>query len=196
MPLTMLQLQQLDFAYDQHPVLRGLDAHVVPGVNLVLGGDGAGKTTLLRLLAGELVPQGGRIVGPRIGTWWRNPRAGDPAQATPRDWLAAQIPQWNHWNVAALHAHVAGFALEAHLDKPWEALSAGSRRKALLAAALSCHAPLVLIDEPTAALDAPSIRHLCEALADLADGPACVVLADYLAPPGVPLAGVIDLDGA
>lgn len=190
----MLQLQDLHFAHGTHPVLRGLDAVVVPGVTLVQGGDGSGKTTLLRLLAGELVPQAGRIVGPRIGTWWRNPRSGDPAQPTPRAWLTTQVPLWGHWNMALLHAHVDGFALDAHLDKPWEALSAGSRRKVLLAGALSCGAPLVLIDEPTAALDAPSIRHLCEALADHAEGPACVVLADYLAPPGVPLAGVIDLD--
>ena len=192
----MLQLQDLSFAYDRHAVLRGLAATITPGVTLVQGGDGAGKTTLLRVLAGELAPQGGRIVGPRIGTWWRNPRAGDPPQPTPRDWLTVQIPQWNHWNVAALNAHVDGFALQAHLDKPWETLSTGSRRKVMLAAALCCGAPLVLIDEPTAALDAPSIRHLCETLAVLADGPACVVVADYLPPPGVPLAGVIDLDAA
>lgn len=192
----MLQLQDLSFAYGQHPVLRALNATITPGVTLVQGGDGSGKTTLLRLLAGDLAPDAGRILGPRIGTWWHNPRAGDPPQPTPRAWLTAQVPLWGHWNMALLHAHVDGFALDAHLDKPWEALSAGSRRKVMLAAALSCAAPLLLIDEPTAALDAPSIRHLCEALCDLAEGPACVVVADYLAPPGVPLAGLIDLDRA
>lgn len=190
----MLQLQDLDFAYGEHTVLRRLAATITPGVTLVQGGDGAGKTTLLRLLAGELVPQDGRIVGPRIGTWWGNPRADEPPQPTPREWLAAQVARWSHWNVAAQHAHEEGFALGAHLDKPWVALSTGSRRKVFLVGALCCGAPLVLIDEPMAALDAPSIRHLCESLADLAEGPACVVVADYLPPPGVPLAGVIDLD--
>lgn len=190
----MLQLTDLELGYPGHRVVAGLTARLAPGVTWVQGGEGSGKTTLLRTLAGELAPLGGRIVGPRIGTWWQHPRADAPAQPTPREWLAAQVPQWNHWNVAAQHTHEAGFALQAHLDKPWGALSTGSRRKVLLTGALSCGAPLVLIDEPTAALDAPSIRHLCEALAVLAEGPACVVVADHVAPPGVPLAGVIDLD--
>ncbi|MCY1378594.1 hypothetical protein D9M69_662440 [compost metagenome] len=89
---------------------------------------------------------------------------------------------------------MAGFALQPHLDKPLYMLSAGSRRKVWLCAAFAAGTALTLIDQPFAALDAPSIRFLLELLQDAADHPSRAwVLADYLAPEGVPLARVLTL---
>ncbi len=190
----MLQLQDLTFGYGTTPLFSGLSSELLPGVTLVQGGDGTGKTTLLRLLAGELAPLGGRIKGPRIGLCWLAPRAGDPPEPTPREWLSVQARRWGHWSTGALQDHLDGFALHPHLDKPWVALSTGSRRKVGLATSLASGAPLVLIDEPTAGLDLPSVRHLCGALDALADGPACLVVAHYEALPGVRLSGTLTLD--
>ena len=73
-------------------------------------------------------------------------------------------------------------------------LSAGSRRKVWLSAAFASGAPLVLIDQPFAALDAPSIRLLREVLQEF-DGQSrrTCVLADYEAPMGVRVSACIHL---
>ena len=58
-----------------------------------------------------------------------------------------------------------------------------------------CHLPpLTLIDQPFAALDAPSVRFLTELLHEAASHPSRAwVIADYEAPAGITLARVIDL---
>ena len=58
----MLQISELEYAYGEKPVLRGLDLEVAAGeIHGILGQNGAGKTTLFRLLAGWLKPQSGTI---------------------------------------------------------------------------------------------------------------------------------------
>ena len=76
------------------------------------------------------------------------------------------------WSEVALTAQLEGFALHEHLDKRLEMLSTGTRRKLRLAAALASGATLVLLDDPGAALDARSQRHLAEALRQHHDAPA------------------------
>jgi ABC-type cobalamin/Fe3+-siderophores transport system ATPase subunit len=73
-------------------------------------------------------------------------------------------------------------------------LTAGSKRKVWLSAAFAAGTPLTLIDQPFAALDAPSMRFLTELLQDAASHPSRAwVIADYEAPAGVELASIIDL---
>ena len=80
------------------------------------------------------------------------------------------------------------------MHKPLYMLSAGSRRKVWLSAAFASGAALVLIDQPFAALDGPSIRLLREVLQDFSEQSerACVI-ADYEAPEGVSLANTLNL---
>ncbi|MES1161821.1 MAG: hypothetical protein ABUL50_02005, partial [Rhizobacter sp.] len=66
-------------------------------------------------------------------------------------------------------AHAQAFGLGPHLAKPLYMLSTGSRRKVWRAAALASTRALTLLDEPTGALDAPSVAHLMRALEDLAE---------------------------
>jgi ABC-type multidrug transport system ATPase subunit len=79
---------------------------------------------------------------------------------------------------AGWNALVDGFDLLPHRLKPLHTLSTGSRRKVGLAAALACGRPLILLDEPGAALDSSSARHLWRALEALARrGDQLVVVA-------------------
>jgi ABC-type nitrate/sulfonate/bicarbonate transport system ATPase subunit len=72
-------------------------------------------------------------------------------------------------------------------------LSTGSKRKVWLTAAFASGAALLLLDEPFAALDAPSIAFVKEQLQGIsAHAGRAAVIADYAAPGGVLLAGVID----
>jgi len=191
---TILQIQGLCFGHaPQQPLFAQVGANLHAGLALIVGGEGSGKTTLLRLLAGELAPQAGRLVlggadsalqpqAYRSQVFWRSPQADWPERLTPQDW-AAELAAGARWQSAAWQAHVQGFGLDAHLHKPMYQLSAGSKRKVLLAAALASGAPLTLIDEPEAALDKASIAYLYQALERHgAEGGRVLLLAHYERP--------------
>lgn len=180
-------------------------ADIPPGVTLVQGDEGAGKSTLLRALAGVQLLDAGRLnlagvdraaqpEAYRRAVFWEDPRT------TAYDALTPQV----YWDAVA-HRHPAldrdlladlaqDLGLAPHLGKTLHMLSTGTRRKVWLAAGFACGAPLTLIDEPFASLDAPSRAVLCELLQAAARHPTRAwVLADYTAPEGVALASVIRL---
>lgn len=172
------------------PLFAGLGLQAGAGVLGVTGDEGRGKSALLRLIAGELRPDAGRI---RIGApaealdphalpagdarlrerlFWCDPQSDRHDGRVARDYLAMQRQGRPGWSEAALAAQLEGFALHEHLDKRLEMLSTGTRRKLRLAAALASGAMLVLLDDPGAALDARSLRHLAEALRRHHEAPA------------------------
>ena len=209
-----LQVHGLCFAYLGRPLWTDWSHRFAPGVHLVCGGDGDGKTTLLRLLAGQLALQRGQVAwqlsvcAAGLGApsaaynalvFWidpRQPALPAPKDLTPAQWLATLPARHPRWSAQALQAHVGGWALAPHLDKPFFALSTGTQRKEFMAAALASGAALTLIDEPVAGLDKASVAYLAEALDRQADDPArTVIVALYEALPGVRWRSVVQLAG-
>ena len=202
---VVLQVEGLCFAYPECGVLNQWSVALPAGLALVRGDESSGKTTLLRLLAGELTAQAGRITLQGVDArenpkayaqkvFWVDPRSGDLDKLTARGWLDTLPARYPQWDAAALAADIEGFTLHEHLDKPFYALSTGSKRKVLMAGALASGAPLTLIDEPIGGLDKPSVAYLARALAQVADQPGrVVVVAHYEALPGVPWGTVVDL---
>ena len=203
----LLHIDKLHFSHPQQALWQGWSADLYPGVTLLRGGDGSGKTTLLRLLAGDLAPQKGALVlqgvdgkvdpdGYRRKVFWQDPRAHALHDITGQAWLATLPARYPAWDASALAAHVKGWGLAPHLEKPLYQLSSGSQRKVLMAAALASGAALTLIDEPTAGLDRPSTLYLEQALARAAQSPTpprAIVVAHYEALDGVPWQQVMDL---
>ncbi len=204
---AVLQVDGLSFAYPECGVFQQWSMALPAGLALVRGDESSGKTTLLRLLAGDLKPQKGKITLQGLGAgdapqataqhvFWADPRSGDLDQLTARGWLGSLPARYPLWDAAALAAHVEGFTLHEHLDKPFYALSTGSKRKVLMAGALASGARLTLIDEPVGGLDKPSVAYLARALTQVAAKPVrVVVVAHYEALPGVPWGTVVDLPG-
>ncbi len=204
----VLQADQLCFGYPQQAlVLDNLSVHMGPGVTWVRGGEGRGKTTLLRLLAGDLPASSGRlrINGIDLGqqplayaqqVFWIDGRSEAFHQVSTLDYLArvqAHYPGFAPERVGPL---MAGLSLTEHQHKPLYMLSTGSRRKVWLAAGLASRAAVLLLDDPFAALDKPSIAFATEQLTTATmdkDNARVIVVAHYEAPGSLPLAGVVDL---
>jgi ABC-type multidrug transport system ATPase subunit len=203
---NVLQVENLRFAWpSQPPLFDGLSLTLDPGVHLLRGEDGCGKSTALALLAGKQTAQSGRLwvagaslqedpAAYRQVVFWIAPDTVDfDAVSAQEAWttLGARYPSFN----TALLAELSdAFGLTAHTHKPLYMLSTGSKRKVWLSAAFAAGAPLTLIDQPFAALDAPSIRLLRELLAEASEHPSRAwLLADHEAPAGIAFGEVIDI---
>ncbi|WP_213954619.1 ATP-binding cassette domain-containing protein [Variovorax sp. dw_954] len=205
-PDAILHLQDLGFAYPGQPALAARwTASIAAGVTLLHGDTGSGKSTLLRILAGTQPATGRLSIGDvrldaspeayRRKVFFIEPDTDAfDKQKTARECSASLHAGDPHFDASRWQSLVDGFALAPHIDKPMYMLSTGSRRKAWLAAALASGRPLTLLDEPTGALDAASIRCLWRTLAELSREPRrAFVIASGERIAGVALAATIDL---
>ena len=203
---ALLQVKDLCFGYPERPLWQHCSAHIGPGATLVLGDDGSGKSTLLHLLAGALPADAGTLTLAGIAlqddaaayrqqVFWQDPHSPALDSCGVQQWWDSLPAQYPQWSASALAAHVQGFALQPHVDKTLHQLSAGTRRKVLMAAALASGAPLTLIDEPVAGLDRASVQYLLQqALAQAAGQPGrAIVVAHYEVLEGVPWTQVLAL---
>lgn len=181
---------------------KGWSQAWTPGLHLLRGGDGAGKSSLLRVLAGTQSARAGQVGWSdqqmvASDVFWVDPRF--PAQqgatdGTPQQWADRQARAYPRWDAAQWHTHIDHWQLQADVAKPWHALSTGTARKLWMAAALSSGADLVLIDEPVAGLDRPSIAYLRQVLAERANGAQWVLVAHFDDLQGLPWDSVLDLE--
>jgi iron complex transport system ATP-binding protein len=137
----------------------------------MIGPNGAGKTTALRAICG-LVPYDGdiRVLGERGHALGRTQLARRvalvpqvplvPADLTVREYvLLGRTPHLGYFGTESRSDHVAADEALERLDlvafaaRRLDTLSGGERQRATLARALAQDAPLLLLDEPTTALD-------------------------------------------
>lgn len=204
-PKTMISVTDLCFSWPERPLFEQLNFDVPAGVSMVVGDDGVGKSTLLALLAGALAPLSGRMVidginqadqpdAYRQNVFWIDPHTDVHNAITANDFLKRQAEQFPHFDSRCTASLVHGFSLEPHMAKPLYMLSTGSRRKVWWVAAFAANAPVTLLDQPLAALDAPSSRFLCELLDEAAEHTdRAWLLADHGVPQGILPKAVIEL---
>ena len=178
--MSAIGLERVTVSLGGRAVVRDVSASVERGEWVALiGPNGAGKTTLLRAIAGLLPYEGSvSLLDRPAATLERRARARLLA-------LVPQAPETPPWLTVAEYVllgrtpHLGPLAHEGAADReaaasalerlelgslaerPLGTLSGGERQRAVVARALAQEAPIVLLDEPTAALD---IGHQQQAL--------------------------------
>ena len=173
----MLRAAEIVFAYNgRRPVLRGVSVEVPAGSFVgILGPNGSGKTTLLRALAGAVRPSSGRVTLDDVDV-------GEISRQDIARRMAV-VPQETHlafdYSVLEVvlmgrYPHLSTFEIEGPEDlaiarsalaatgtlelehRAFDTLSGGEKQRVILASALAqidaVHG-ILLLDEPTAALD-------------------------------------------
>ena len=139
-----------------------------PGLVAVTGDEGTGKTHLLRR------------VGEEPSALWLDLSLPGQDEQSPRQVWDALRPRCPNWSMQLQHQLAEALDLSDHLAKKLFMLSTGSRRKVALVGLLASGVTVTCLDQPFAALDAPSARVVREFLADMADHPTRTwVVADY-----------------
>ncbi|MEM9565382.1 MAG: ABC transporter ATP-binding protein [Actinomycetota bacterium] len=197
-----LDVRDLSFAYPDEPdrlVLDGINFRVARGEKLgIVGRSGEGKSTLIKLLLGFYAPTGGQILV--------DGRPVEPAELTR---LQAYVPQDTSlfqetidYNIgyavpepttpdrirqAADRASIADFidslpaGYETMVGERGIKLSLGQRQRIAIARAFLADADLVILDEATSALDSETEARIQDALDQLWEGRAAIVIAHRLA---------------
>jgi ABC-2 type transport system ATP-binding protein len=147
--------------------IKSLTREFSPGVHLVVGPNGVGKTSLLNSIAGTLQPRSGRIEVNGHSTEVKTANVFlVPGTLPPIPWIRSGLllefilslyPSTRKTD-AYRDELLQEFGLPSLMSKPLGALSAGSAKKILLTAALVAAPPIMLFDEPTNEIDAPSIE--------------------------------------
>ncbi|CAB3701414.1 MAG: ABC transporter ATP-binding protein [Achromobacter sp.] len=201
-PQDGIRIEQLDFQYaaGSAPALRGIDLDLpARGLTALVGPSGSGKTTLTRLLMRHADPQRGAV---RIG-------GVDIRSLSPADLnrLVSTVFQDVHLfddtvlsNIGmarpeASEAEIRAAARAAHcldlierLPQGWQTrlgeaggtLSGGERQRLSIARAILKNAPILILDEPTAALDTESELAVQAAIDALVPDRSVIVIAHRL----------------
>ncbi len=162
------------------PVLVGVHLDAGPGLTAVTGPSGVGKSTLLELAAGLRTPTAGTVRAGRAHLVTQRPflPAGTLREALVLGNGADDQAVWDALRLVGLEGFVASLplALATPLGDDGFGLSAGQRARIALARATLSTAPVLLVDEPTAHLDAASADLVHGMLADLAERRTVVVV--------------------
>ncbi|QMV72413.1 ABC transporter ATP-binding protein [Comamonas piscis] len=197
-----ISLRDVHFSYgaDQPAVLRGLNLHVPPGsMTALVGASGSGKSTLVRLMARFWdVDQGEVLIGGTdvrqmdeaqlaaqisqifqdsylfAGSMADNIRIGRPGASDAALWEAARQA-----GVDSIAQRLPG-GMDSPVGEGGAQLSGGERQRIAIARALIKDAPILLVDEATAALDTENQALVAHTLARLRGQHTVVVIAHQL----------------
>ncbi len=186
--IPAIEFRNVTMMFDERKVLDNLSFKVMKGeTKIILGGSGSGKSTTIKLVLGLLKPDSGRIlvdgeditdysesqmmrVRKNIGMIFQEGALFDSLsvyenvafklheQGVPEDEVEGEVRRMLRF-----------VNLEESIDKMPAELSGGMRRRVGIARALVGDPKIVMFDEPTAGLDPPTARTICELAMKLRD---------------------------
>ena len=190
MLIAPLRVERLTVRRGETLALSDVDTVLAPGqITALTGPNGAGKSTLLDVLAGIQQPTSGRVAGlDRCSVAYVPQRSAvpDDLPVTLADTLAMgrwrELGPWRRLRrsdrqLVADTAELLG--LTPLLSAPLSAVSGGQRQRALIGQGLVARADVLLVDEPTAGVDAGTQAAVLHALALEAEHGVVVVHATH-----------------
>ncbi|MDE4086828.1 ABC transporter ATP-binding protein [Planococcus maritimus] len=171
--------------------VENINFHVKQGfVTGFIGANGAGKSTTIKMIMNLLKPDSGEVkvfgldykthekeIKERIGFVYDGNVFFEGLNL--KDIKRIVAPAYKNWDDAIFHQYVDQFELP--LNKAVKTFSKGMQMKASLAIALSHHAELIIMDEPTAGLDPIFRRELLDLLQELMiDGKRTIFFSTHI----------------
>jgi ABC-2 type transport system ATP-binding protein len=189
MKAAQIELLGVEKRFGNVVALRSIDLNIPAGAKVALiGPNGSGKTTLIRVLLGLVGHRGSvKFDGAEVIPAEFAARLGYVPQAAPQ--LAIHcgelvrtvsalrgIPEADIYQVAT----ELDLPLAALAQRPFRALSGGSKQKLLIALALAPRPDLLILDEPTASLDSDSRSRFFAVHRDRCDGATLILCSHRL----------------
>src|ERR671933_266737 len=186
--IPAIEFRDVHLSFDGRKVLDGLSFKVMRGeCKIILGGSGGGKSTTIKLVLGLLKPDSGRIIvnGEDITDYTEAEMMSVRKKIGMVFQEGALFDSLSVYDNVAYRLHEQGVPeeeveqevrrmlrfvnLEDAVDKMPNELSGGMRRRVGIARALVGGPKIVMFDEPTAGLDPPTARTICELAIKLRD---------------------------
>lgn len=169
----ILQIKDVSFAYQQDPVVKRASLQVEPGEFIgILGPNGSGKSTLLKLMGGILGPDSGTVLlkDKELHDYKRKVLAQSIA------WLPQEHDMAFSFRVGEIvlmgrHPYLSALTFESQKDfdisnqamrttetthlseRQFNEISGGEKQRVMMACAIAQEPEVLLLDEPTTALD-------------------------------------------
>ena len=184
----MLRVAGLSAAYgDGPPVITGVDFTAEAGrIVALIGPNGGGKSTLLRAVRGEIALRTGVVEAPRAASVPQSDRSRLDFPVSAYDVALMGAYERTPWYRPIAHGDrvAATGALERvgladRANALFGTLSGGQRQRVMIARALVQDAPLLLLDEPFAGVDAPSAARIESLLLALRDEGRTILVATH-----------------
>jgi phospholipid/cholesterol/gamma-HCH transport system ATP-binding protein len=183
-----IEFRDVVLAFDDRVILNKLSFKVMKGeTKIILGGSGGGKSTIIKLVLGLLKPDAGRVLvnGEDVTEYNEAQMMSVRKNIGMVFQEGALFDSLSVYDNVAYRLHEQGVLedqvepevrrmlrfvnLEDAIDKMPSELSGGMRRRVGIARALIGDPKIVLFDEPTAGLDPPTARTICELAMKLRD---------------------------
>lgn len=186
--IPAIEFRDVHLSFDDKKILNGISFKVRRGeTKIVLGRSGGGKSTIIRLILGLIKPDSGQIL--IDGEDMTNFNEAEMMHIRKKIGMVFQegalFDSLSVYENVAYRLHERGIKeeeveievrrmlqfvdLEDAIDKMPDELSGGMRRRVGIARALVGDPKIVLFDEPTAGLDPPTARTICELAIKLRD---------------------------
>jgi ABC-2 type transport system ATP-binding protein len=170
-----LVVHNVSYAFGSRQVLDSVSFAVQRGgATMLLGPNGAGKTTLFSLIAGLLAPQNGTVSLPEQGRAGLSIVFQQPALDLDLTVIQNLMYHGGLYGIGNVEAQtrlsplLKQLDLESRRGEKVRSLNGGHRRRVEIIRALMTEPSLLLLDEPTAGLDAPTRQSLVAFLHDIA----------------------------
>jgi ABC-2 type transport system ATP-binding protein len=186
----MIQLTNINFGYSKKRMLfKDLTLELTRGhIYGLLGKNGAGKTTLLKLISGLRFISSGSALVLHENPALRKPKMLQELYFLPEeiytpalkvnefvDAYAAFYPNFSH---AQFQEYLNIFEIPFHNQKI-DKMSFGEKKKVMIAFALACNTKVLIMDEPTNALDIPSKAIFRKLMASVATEDRIIVISTH-----------------